>query len=184
MSGAIRRSVVGVGESDRTMDIVVRRGLPLRSWQAEESRTRMSKVLRKRRLPWPSGLILAGAPQRQLRLLPCPKFPVRSVAGAERSGYPPDNRSRQASFAAYTRFHARQGDAEALTGQIQNWGGQCKGYDRVRRGGTGGAGMASGVVQVVPWLLWPVRRYVGTTAESERFNGCGHTRNHVFSCFP
>ncbi|MEI6540811.1 MAG: hypothetical protein WCO86_15000, partial [Planctomycetota bacterium] len=44
VSGAITRSVGGVGESDRTMDILVRRGLPLRSWQAEESRTRMSKV--------------------------------------------------------------------------------------------------------------------------------------------
>ena len=42
------------------MDILVRRGLPLRSWQAEESRTRMSKVLRKHRLPWPSGLIPAA----------------------------------------------------------------------------------------------------------------------------
>ncbi len=52
--------VFGVGESDRTMDILVRRALPPRSWQAEESRTRMSKVLRKRRLPWPSGSILAG----------------------------------------------------------------------------------------------------------------------------
>ena len=60
MSGAIRRSVGSVGESDRTMDILVRRGLPLRSWQAEESRTRMSKVLRKRRLPVLSGLIVAG----------------------------------------------------------------------------------------------------------------------------
>ena len=52
--------VFGVGESDRTMDILVRRALPPRSWQAEESRTRMSKVLRKRRVPWPSGLILAA----------------------------------------------------------------------------------------------------------------------------
>jgi len=43
------------------MDILVRSALPLRSWQAEESRTRMSKVQRKRRLPWPSGLIVGGA---------------------------------------------------------------------------------------------------------------------------
>ena len=54
------RSVGTVEESNRTMDVLVRRGLPPRSWQAEESRTRMSKVLLKRRLPWPSGLILAA----------------------------------------------------------------------------------------------------------------------------
>ena len=54
------RSVGAVEESNRTMDILVRRRLPLRSWQAEESRTRMSKVLRKHRLPWPSGLIPAA----------------------------------------------------------------------------------------------------------------------------
>ncbi|MEI6539854.1 MAG: hypothetical protein WCO86_10070 [Planctomycetota bacterium] len=41
----------------------------------------MSKVLRTRRLPWPSGLIMAGAPPRQLRLPPCPEFPVSQVAG-------------------------------------------------------------------------------------------------------
>jgi len=40
--------LVVLEESNRTMDILVRRALPLRSWQAKESRTRMSKVLRKR----------------------------------------------------------------------------------------------------------------------------------------
>ena len=109
------RSVGAVEESDRTMDILVRRGLPLRSWQAEKSRTRMSKVLLKRRVPWPSGLILAGAPQHLLRLPPCPEFPVWRVARGgtgQVSGCQSDPPTAAQSIAAgrpalpHTHFHA------------------------------------------------------------------------------
>ena len=99
------------------MDVLVRRGLPLRSWQAEESRTRMSKVLLKRRLPWPSGLILGALHNGNFGFRLALSFPSGESPEAERSDHPPDNRSRQASFAAHS-LSCEAGDASALAGQI------------------------------------------------------------------
>ena len=75
----------------------------------------MSKVLLKRRVPWPSGLILAGAPQHLLRLPPCPEFPVWRVARGgtgQVSGCQSDPPTAAQSIAAgrpalpHTHFHA------------------------------------------------------------------------------
>ena len=100
--------VFGVGESDRTMDILVRRALPPRSWQAEESRTRMSKVLLKRRLPVLSGLILAGFDAILYRSAETP-------AAGFRGNITPDSRA--------SRFMAKQspdslGGQETFTGPL------------------------------------------------------------------